>query len=80
MAKIQTWTIPMNDEVFHVTLTRRTFSRTVTMEINGETFKLEKGKREEPFRLGDEQAILYMESNGYAKIRLQKGFAEEDLT
>ena len=73
MAKTQHWRVSLADGEHELTYTRYALRSTVTLTIDGECFTLPKGEREEPFRLGDEQAILIIRKNGSAAIRLRDG-------
>ena len=77
MAKRQYWEIVLDGRTHRLTYTRRAFSSKVTLDIDGTSFELPRGEREEPFRLGDEQAILGIDRHGRASIRTRLGLAEE---
>ena len=78
MAKKQKWHILGADGTEHVlTYTYSAFRREVTLTIDGECFLLPKGERQEPFRLGDEQAMLIIHRSGRAAIRTREGEAQE---
>ena len=77
MAKKQYFLIALDGEEHKIIYTRAAFSRSVTIEIDGEAFELPRGAREEPFRLGDEQAILTIAKNGKASISTRLGVAAE---
>lgn len=78
MAKTQRFTIVFDGEEHRLTYRRSLFWRHVELDIDGETYKLPKGAREEPFRLGDEQAVLCIRKNGSAAIHTRLGEAFED--
>lgn len=78
MAKTQRFTIVLDEKAHHLTYRRSFFWNHVELEIDGERYELPKGEREEPFRLGDEQAILCIRKNGSAAIRTRFGEATED--
>ena len=77
MAKKQYFLIGPDGEEHLVVYTRAVLSKAVRIEIDGEAFELPRGAREEPFRLGDEQAILSIAKNGKASIRTRYGEAQE---
>ena len=77
MAKRQYWEIVLDGQTHRLTYTRRALRATVTLDIDGTRFELPRGEREEPFRLGDEQAILGIDRHGRASIRTRHGLAEE---
>ena len=77
MAKTQHWRIARSGNEHVLTYTRYAIRNKITLEIDGECFTLPKGEREEPFRLGDEQAILIIRKNGSAAIRLRSGEVAE---
>ncbi len=77
MAKIQRWSVVRDDAEHELIYTYRKLSRTVTLEIDGQTFKLPRGAREEPFRLGEEQAILRIDRKGKASIQMRDGELSE---
>ncbi len=77
MAKIQRWSITLDGVMHHLTYTRPFLSRHVILQIDDEQYKLPRGAREEPFRLGEEQAILRICRNGRAQILTRMGEAEE---
>ena len=72
MARKQTWSV-MLDGVEHTVSYRRALGRCVIVEIDGEPFRIPKGAREEPFLLGGEQAVLSIQKNGKATLRLKDG-------
>ncbi len=78
MAKIQRFTIVLDGEEHHLTYRRSIFWRHVELVIDGERYELPKGAREEPFCLGDEQAILCIRKDGSVAIRTRLGEAIED--
>ena len=78
MAKKQCFTVTLDGVTHTLVYTRSAFWRHVVLEIDGERFELPKGAREEPFRLGDEQAILCIRCDGSAAIRMRDGEIEED--
>lgn len=78
MAKTQLFTIVLDGEEHHLTYRRSLFWRHVELTIDGERYELPRGAREEPFRLGDEQAILCIRKDGSAAIRTRLGEAAED--
>ena len=78
MAKTQHFTIVLDEETHHLTYRRSFFWNHVELVIDGERYELPKGAREEPFRLGDEQAILCIRKNGSAAIRTRLGEATEN--
>ncbi len=73
MAKKQCFLIELEGEQHRVIYTRPAFSSKLVVEIDGEQFTLPRGAREEPFRLGDEQAILSIAKNGKASVRTRRG-------
>jgi hypothetical protein len=77
MAKTQHFTILLDGEEHHLAYRRSIFWRHVELVIDGERYELPKGAREEPFRLGEEQAILCIRKNGSAAIRTRLGEADE---
>ena len=77
MAKRQYWEIAMDGQTHRLTYTKRAFCATVTLNIDGTSFELPRGEREEPFRLGDEQAILGIDRHGRATIRTREGIVPE---
>lgn len=77
MAKKQYFLIELDGAEHRVIYTRSAFSKNVHINIDGEEFELPRGVREEPFRLGDEQAILSIAKNGKASIRTRQGEAKE---
>ena len=77
MAKKQYFHITLDGVAHEIIYTRPPFSRRVTVEIDGERYELPRGRREEPFRLGDEQAILCIDRKGRASIRTRQGVAEQ---
>lgn len=77
MAKKQQFHITLDGVEHEVIYTRPTFGRRVFIEIDGERYGLPRGAREEPFRLGDEQAILCIDRKGRASIRTRQGVAVE---
>ena len=77
VAKKQYFRIILDEVTHEVIYTRPSFSRHVLIEIDGEAFELPRGAREEPFRLGDEQAILCIAKNGKASIRTRYGAVDE---
>lgn len=78
MAKVQKWNIRTEDGEHRISYRHRAFCRTVTLEIDGEAFLLPRGKREEIFRVGEEQAILGIGGNGRATIRMKNGIIPEE--
>lgn len=77
MAKRQYWEITLDGKTHRLTYTRRAFCSKVVLDIDGDRFELPRGEREEPFRLGDEQAILCIDRHGRAAIRTRQGTVEE---
>lgn len=77
MAKKQYFLIKLDGAEHRVIYTRSAFSKTIRINIDGEEFELPRGAREEPFRLGDEQAMLSIAKNGKVSIRTRKGEAQE---
>ena len=77
MAKIQYWTVTIDGETHDMVYVRRAFSRNILFEIDGDVFELPKGEREEPFRLGNEHAMLCIDRHGRASIRTRSGVLEE---
>lgn len=73
MAKKQTWRVELDGVEHTLTYTRPTFASYILFQIDGDCFELPRGAREEPFRLGDEQAALCIRRNGKASIRLREG-------
>ena len=66
--------ITVLDGVTHTLVyTRSVFWRHVVLEIDGERYELPRGEREEPFRLGDEQATLCIRKDGSAAIFTREG-------
>ena len=78
MARIQRFHVLCGDGAHELTYTRPFLSRHVVLEIDGERFELPKGERQEPFRLGDEQAILCIDRNGRASILVREGEVREE--
>ena len=78
MARIQRWSVTQGDVTHRLVYTRPFLSRHVTLQIDGEAFRLPRGARQEPFRLGEEQAILRICRNGKAQILTREGVLPED--
>ena len=78
MAKTQRWLISLDDGEHKLSCTRSVFRKQLRLTIDGESFSLPKGAREEPFRLGDEQAILVVRKNGSVTIRMRDGEMSEE--
>ena len=77
MAKKQTWRVVLDGVAHTLTYTRPTFGSCIVFQLDGDRFELPRGAREEPFRLGDEQAVLCIHRNGKASVRLRDIVLEE---
>ena len=77
MARIQRFHVLCGDVEHELIYTRPRFSHHVVLEIDGERFELPKGERQEPFRLGEEQAILCIGCDGRASILVRGGEVRE---
>ena len=75
--KTQSWTAEIDGNSYHIRYTCSRFSRRATLQINGESFPVDKEPKEEIFRLGEEQAILCIDRRGNAAIRLRDGLLPE---
>ena len=70
MALVQRWLVTLDGVEHRLTYTKRAFAKALCIEIDGETFSIPRGARDEPFRLGDEQAILRIGKDGKAALWL----------
>lgn len=73
MPRTQRFCVTLDGVTHTLIYTRSAFWRHVVLEIDGERFELPRGEREEPFRLGDEQAILRIKRDGSAAILTRDG-------
>ena len=73
MKKQQLFAPVVDGSVYRIRCTRRPFHKGLVLEINGESFSLPWGAREEIFRLGDEQAVLCVAATGRVSIRMRDG-------
>jgi hypothetical protein len=78
MARVQRFHVVCDDVAHELIYNRPRFSRHVVLEIDGEKFELPKGERQEPFRLGNEQAILCIGRDGRASILVREGEVREE--
>jgi hypothetical protein len=76
MPRTQRFIVTLDGVTHTLVYTRSAFWRHVVLDIDGERYELPKGAREEPFRLGDEQAILRIQKNGDAAILTREGEVE----
>ena len=77
MAKVQQWNVTQGDVTHRLVYTRSFWSSKVTLQIDDEVFTLPCGARREPFRLGEEQAILHIRRSGKAQILTREGVVPE---
>ena len=73
MPRIQRFSVTLDGVTHTLVYTRSAFWRHVVLEIDGEIYELPRGEREEPFRLGDEQAVLRIRKDGSAAIFTREG-------
>jgi hypothetical protein len=78
MPRTQRFLVTQNGVLHTLIYTRSVFWRHVVLEIDGERYELPCGEREEPFRLGDEQAVLCIRKNGSAAILIREGEIKEE--
>jgi hypothetical protein len=78
MPRTQRFVVTLDGVTHTLIYTRSAFWRHVVLEIDGERYDLPKGAREEPFRLGDEQAILRISKNGDAAIFTREGEVQQE--
>jgi hypothetical protein len=78
MPRTQRFVVTLDGVTHTLIYTRSAFWRHVVLEIDGERYDLPKGAREEPFRLGDEQAILRISNNGDAAIFTREGEVQQE--
>lgn len=78
MARVQRFSVTCSDATHTLVYRYPRLSRHLTLEIDGEAFKLPKGERQEPFILGGEQAILCIARNGRASITVRDGEVREE--
>ena len=76
MPRTQRFIVTLDGVTHTLVYTRSAFWRHVVLDIDGERYELPKGAREEPFRLGAEQAILRIQKNGDAAILTREGEVE----
>jgi hypothetical protein len=73
MPRTQRFSVTLDGVTHTLVYTRSAFWRHVVLEIDGEIYELPRGEREEPFRLGDEQAVLRIRKDGSAAIFTREG-------
>lgn len=73
MPRTQRFVVTLDGVTHTLLYTHSALRRYVVLEIDGERYELPKGAREEPFRLGDEQAILRIHKDGSAEILTREG-------
>ena len=78
MARVQRFSVTCSDATHTLVYRYPRLSRHLTLEIDGEAFKLPKGERQEPFILGGEQAILCIARDGRASITVRDGEVREE--
>ena len=78
MARVQRFSVTCGDATHTLVYQYKRLSRHLTLEIDGEAFRLPKGERREPFILGGEQAILCIARDGRASITVREGEVREE--
>jgi hypothetical protein len=78
MARVQRFSVTCGDATHTLVYQYKRLSRHLTLEIDGEAFRLPKGERQEPFILGGEQAILCIMRDGRANIIVREGEVREE--
>ena len=74
MSKKQVWNVTLDEERHEVMCEFSRAKGRITVTIDGESFDIPcglfgcKAKRREPFRLGDDQAILAVDGHGHATL------------
>ena len=74
MSKMQVWNVTLDEENHQVTCAFSRFLGRMVVTIDGDSFVMPcgpfgcKAARREPFRLGDYQAILAVDSRGRATL------------
>ncbi len=74
---VQYFEIPDGELTHIVRWERFRFRKKLIIRIDQDEFELPWGKRDEIFRLGEEQAILHVAGNGKVSIQLRDGIVEE---
>ena len=77
MSRKQIFSPECDGVTYHITCVRHPWRRYLELSIDEQSFKLPWGEREEPFRLGEEQAILCVSRSGSVRIRLRDGEVPE---